>query len=100
MDDKIDYVWSENGLGFVALCHGQCIGEITFVRVGLDKLIIDHTGISDDYVNRDVGMQLMRCVATVARAQHRKIITLCPLARAMCCRNPEFDDVRLICAQR
>lgn len=93
---KIKFISFSNGLGFYANCNGHEIGEITFVRVGIDKLIIDHTIIDDKYRDTGVGLNLVRCVCNMARQQHRKIISLCPFARSIFVKYPEFDDVLLI----
>lgn len=95
----VKYDLASDGLGFVARCDGRNIGEITFVRVGIDKLIIDHTGVDEAWQNNQIGLNLVRQVCDLARTQHRKIIPLCPFARAMFCRYSEFDDVRLMSAR-
>ena len=95
-DDKITYDIFPDGLGFWANCDGNHVGEITFVRVGGDKMIIDYTAVAEKYRNGSVGLNLVRCVAALARTQHRKVITLCPFATEMFSRYPEFDDVRLL----
>lgn len=96
MEDNIQYFASEAGNGFDALYNGQKIGEITFVRVGIDRLIIDYTGVAPEFRNQHVGLNLVRNVANMARIQHRHVITLCPFARAMFNKYPEFDDIRLM----
>ncbi len=96
MADDITYDIFPNGLGFYANCDGQHVGEITFVRVGIDKLIIDHTDVSENYRNENIGINLVRHVVDLARNQNRKIITMCPFAKAMFSRYPEFDDVRFL----
>ena len=96
MSDDIQYILSENGSGFYAVYHGQIIGQVTYVRIGLDKLIIDSTTMDTPYRGNNIGLSLVRHVADLARAQHRRIITICPFARAMFNRFPEFDDIRLM----
>lgn len=96
MQEDIQYFMSETRDGFEAVVSGRKVGEITFVRVGADKLIIDYTGVSPEYRNRHIGLTLVRNVANMARTQHRHIIALCPFARAMFNRFPEFDDIRLM----
>jgi predicted GNAT family acetyltransferase len=96
MSSEIKYFLSATKDGFDAMYHGRKVGEITYVRVGTDKMIIDYTSVHPDFRNRRVGLTLIRNVANLARAQHRYVITLCPFARAMFNRFPEFDDIRLM----
>lgn len=96
MANDVQYFLSQSGDGFDAIYHGTKVGEITFVRVGSDKLIIDYTGVDPKFRHRHIGLSLVRTVADMARTQHRHVITLCPFARAMFNRFSEFDDIRLI----
>lgn len=95
-DKEITYDIFPNGQGFYANCDGHHVGEITFVRIGSDKIIIDHTDVSEQYRNEKIGLNLVRCAADLARSQKRKVITMCPFASAMFSRYPEFDDVRFL----
>lgn len=96
MAEVVQYFLSETRDGFEALVAGVKIGEITFVRVGADKLIIDYTDVAPEYRHQNIGLTLVRNVANMARAQHRHVIALCPFARAMFNRFSEFDDIRLM----
>ena len=94
--DKIEYEQLPNGCGFCAKYHGENIGEITFVKIGIDKLMIDHTFIENDYQKSAVAFNLVTRVVNLARTQHRKILTICPSAQNVFMGHPEFDDVRLM----
>ncbi len=96
MTHNIKYFPSADGAGFDAVCNGKIIGQVTFVRIGMDKLIIDYTGVDSPYRGQNIGLTLVRRVADMARSQHRRVITICPFARAMFNRFPEFDDIRLM----
>ena len=96
MEQEIQYFESIQHNGFDAIYHGKKIGEITFVRVGVDKLIIDYTAVEPEFRNKNIGLTLVRNVADMARNQRRHVIALCPFARAMFNRYSEFDDIRLI----
>jgi predicted GNAT family acetyltransferase len=96
MLNDIQYLPSEDGTGIDAILRGQIIGQVTYVRIGMDKLIIDYTGVAVPYRGKSIGLNLIRHVAELARLQHRRIITICPFARAMFNRYPEFDDIRLM----
>lgn len=95
----IKYILFSDGQGVAAHCDGRKIGEITFVRAGGNNLIIDYTAVDSEYRNADVGLGLVAHVVDIARAQHKKIVALCPFAMEMFRRHPEFDDVRLVRAQ-
>ena len=94
--DKIEYEILPDGSGFCAKCDGKNIGEITFVKIGIDKLMIDHTTIDDNYPKSSIEFDLVSRVVDLARTQHRKILTICPSAQYVFTGHPEFDDVRLI----
>lgn len=95
MPDKIIYTPFPNGNGFFAYCDGHPIGKITFVRTGPNTVIIDHTEVDDNYRHSDVELNLVRMVCQIAREQHRTVLPICPIARSMFSRYPEFDDVRM-----
>lgn len=92
----VKYILFDDGQGFYAHCDGHAVGEITFVRTGGDKMIIDHTEVAESYRGAHVGLGLVSAVVDMARAQKRKVIALCPFAAAMFNRHPEFADVRLL----
>ena len=95
MPTDIEFQEIKNGRGFCAMHNGQKIGEINTLYVGNDRLIIESTTVNTtEYDMMDVCLYLVRCVANFARAQHRKIITMCPRAQSVFNRYPEFDDLR------
>lgn len=95
-DINVSYDIFPDEQGFYANCDGHHVGEITFVRVGGNKIIIDHTGVSEKYRNEKIGLNLVRCAADFARKKKCKVITMCPFAKAMFSRYSEFDDVRFL----
>lgn len=94
--EKIEYEILPDGCGFCAKYNGQNVGEITFVKIGIDKLMIDHTFIENISQKTQIEFNLVKYVVDLARAQHRKILTICPSAQNVFMGHPEFDDVRLI----
>ncbi|WP_108484209.1 GNAT family N-acetyltransferase [Oceaniglobus ichthyenteri] len=67
--------------------------EMTYSRVGASMIIIDHTGVPDALRGRGVGQALVRRGVEDARAEGRKIVPLCPFAKAQIARHPEWQDV-------
>lgn len=96
MTNEIQYILSEQHNGMHAIHNDKKIGEITYIRVGIDKLIIDYTNVEPEYRHQHIGLTLVRNVADMARNQKRRVITLCPFARAMFNKYSEFDDIRLM----
>ena len=96
MTEKIQYIVSDEKNALIAVLGDKKIGEITFVRIGTDKLIIDYTSVDPEFRNRHIGLSLVRNIANMARSQKRHVIIMCPFARAMFNRYSEFDDIRLM----
>ncbi len=67
--------------------------EMTYSRAGASTIIIDHTGVPDALRGRGVGQALVRRGVEDARAEGRKIVPLCPFAKAQIARHPEWQDV-------
>ena len=93
---NVEYILFDDGQGFYAHCDGHTVGEITFVRTGGNKMIIDHTEVKEPYRGAHVGLGLVAAAVDMPRTQKRKVIALCPFAAAMFNRHPEFGDVRLM----
>ncbi|MGD9915010.1 MAG: GNAT family N-acetyltransferase [Rhizobiaceae bacterium] len=67
--------------------------EMTFSKVGLHQIIIDHTGVPDAFRGQGIGVKLVQRAVEDARAAGKKIIPLCPFAAAQFRRHPEWADV-------
>ena len=67
--------------------------EMTYSRAGASTIIIDHTGVPDALRGRGVGQALVRRGVEDARVEGRKIVPLCPFAKAQIARHPEWQDV-------
>ncbi|MCR4918011.1 MAG: N-acetyltransferase [Alphaproteobacteria bacterium] len=92
----IEFWELNNGHGFAARYRGKQIGEINIFYVGNDRLVIESTFVNEEYKNTNVCVDLVQRVVAFARAKHRKIISMCPMAQSVFNGHPEFDDVRLI----
>jgi uncharacterized protein len=73
----------------------HAIAEITFVPTGEDKMIIDHTYVSEILKGQGVGNQLVNKVVEFARQENKKIIPLCPFAKRVMTKTDEYKDVLL-----
>lgn len=67
--------------------------ELTYSRLGESSIIIDHTGVPDALRGRGAGQQLVERAVMDARVEGRKIVPLCPFAKAQIRRHSEWQDV-------
>ena len=69
------------------------LAEMTYTMAAANKMIIDHTEVSDELRGKNVGYQLVHTAVEYARANNIKIIPLCPFARSVFNKKSEFGDV-------
>lgn len=69
------------------------VAAMTYSRAGERLIIIDHTEVPDAMRGRSVGQAMVRRAVEDARAEGRKIVPLCPFAKAQIARHVEWQDV-------
>ena len=67
--------------------------QMTFTRIGVRQIIIDHTEVPEAFRGQGAGMRLVARAVEDARAAGKTIIPLCPFAAAQFRRHPEWKDV-------
>lgn len=67
--------------------------EMTYSKAGAKMIIIDHTGVPDDYRGQGVGLALVTRAVEEARARGITITPLCPFAAAQFRRHEDWQDV-------
>lgn len=67
--------------------------ELTYSRAGEGIIIIDHTGVPKKLGGRGVGKALVQRAVEDARSEGRKIVPLCPYAKAQIEKHKEWQDV-------
>lgn len=71
----------------------EILAEMVYTMAAPDKMIIEHTEVSEELKGQNVGLQLVKTAVEFARANSIKIIPLCPFANSVFKRKPEFADV-------
>ena len=79
---------------FVIDGDGARLATMTYTAAGDDLVIIDHTEVSDALRGTGAGKALVAAVVEWARSEHKGILPLCPFAKSVFDRTPEFSDVR------
>ncbi|MBL7717661.1 MAG: N-acetyltransferase [Flavipsychrobacter sp.] len=73
--------------------NGEQLAEMTYVWVGEDKFIIDHTEVDERLKGQGVGLKLVKAAVEMARERKVGIIPLCPFAKSVFDKKEEFRDV-------
>ena len=76
--ENITFQIGDNGCRIYAICDGKKIGNVFFVRVGSDKIMISEAEIDPDYKAQDIELYLVQEIINIAREQHRKVVSICP----------------------
>ncbi|MDQ8142674.1 MULTISPECIES: GNAT family N-acetyltransferase [Chryseobacterium] len=78
---------------FEALIDGNKAGLMTYTWAGEDRFIIDHTEVEEAYNGKGVGKEMLIKAVEFARENGKKIIPLCPFAKATFQKNEDLRDV-------
>ena len=84
---------SESKGRFVALDGNEELGEMTYSIAEGELIILDHTGVNDGHEGKGIGKALFEEMVKQTRGDGRKVMPLCPFARAMFEKNPDTHDV-------
>ena len=82
----------KNGFFYIDV-NGNHEDMMTFVFAGRDKIIIDHTEVKPGNEGKGFGKKMVVKAVEYARANNIKIIPLCPFAKSVFDKTPEFKDV-------
>jgi uncharacterized protein len=80
------------GLFYVG-SDGNILAELVYTMPSPAKMIIEHTEVSDELRGQNVGYELVHTAVEYARKHNIKIIPLCPFAKSVFDKKPEFHDV-------
>ena len=69
------------------------LAKMTFVPTGEHRIIVDHTYVSDELSGQGIGRQLLSELVDWARKENKKIIPLCPYAKAQMQKSSDYHDM-------
>ncbi len=90
---EIQHLSTESKGEFFIEKDGKRIAEMTYSKAGETMIIIDHTEVSDAGRGEGFGKKLVKTGVEFARENDLKIMPLCPFAKAIIQKTPEFQDV-------
>lgn len=94
--NDISFQIDETECKIYAICNGAKIGNLFFTKINNDKIMISEAEIDPSYKNQEIELYLVQEIIKIARANNRKIISICPYISDIFIKHPEFDDVRLL----
>ena len=83
----------DNKGAFYIEVEGKQEALMTFVFAGEDKIIIDHTEVNPGNEGKGFGKKMLLKAVEFAREKGIKIVPLCPFAKSVFDKTPEFRDV-------
>lgn len=72
---------------------GKQEAKMTFVFAGDNKIIIDHTEVNPGNEGKGFGKKMVTRAVEWARENDTTIVPLCPFAKSVFDKTPEFRDV-------
>jgi predicted GNAT family acetyltransferase len=93
MNETVNIEFNKKNGNFNITTEGRKVALMTFVFAGPDKIIIDHTEVSPVFKGKGLGQKLVAKAVEVAREKKWKIIPLCPFAKKVFDKTPEYSDV-------
>ena len=88
----IEHAKSGHKGAFVWTQDGKRLAEMTYTVAG-SKVIMHHTTVDDVLRGKGVGAQLVRAAVEWARKENVKLLPLCPFAKSVFDKTPEYGDV-------
>ena len=93
MDEEVQLELTEKNGFFHIDIDGKTEAKMTFVFAGPDKIIIDHTEVNEGNNGKGFGKKMVAKAVEFARKKSIKIIPLCPFAKKVFDKTPEFRYV-------
>lgn len=73
--------------------ENEIAAEMVYSMRSDNEMIIEHTEVSDALRGKNIGYELVHAGVEYARHHGIKIIPVCPFARSVFQKKPDFNDV-------
>jgi predicted GNAT family acetyltransferase len=80
------------GMFFIA-DDGEIVAEIVYATTGNNTIIIEHTEVDASLRGQNIGYELVHKTVEHARMHGLKVSPVCPFAKAVFDKKPDFQDV-------
>lgn len=90
---EIKHQETENKGAFYIEQEGEKLAEMTYSKAGTNRIIIDHTEVSDKLKGQGAGKAMVMKAVDYAREKNLQVLPLCPFAKAVFDKNKEIQDL-------
>lgn len=92
--EKIQFDQDGSKGRYFILNNGKTAAELTTSIADSKLWIIDHTAVDDQFRNSGYGLRLVEHVVNEAIEKGAQILPLCPFARSVFDKRPDWNSVR------
>ncbi len=93
MNEVVNIDFNEKNGFFYIVVNDKIEAKMTFVFAGKEKIIIDHTEVNPGNNGKGFGKKMVEKAVVFARENNIKIIPLCPFAKSVFDKTPEYQNV-------
>ena len=93
MNEEVQWEINDKNGFFHIDINDKTESKMTFVFAGSHKIIIDHTEVNEGNNGKGFGKKMVAKAVEFAREKDIKIIPLCPFAKKVFDKTPEYSDV-------
>lgn len=90
---EIKHQETESKGAFYIEQEGEKLAEMTYSKAGTNRIIIDHTEVSDKLRGQGAGKAMVMKAVDYAREKNLQVLPLCPFAKAVFNKNKEIQDL-------
>jgi predicted GNAT family acetyltransferase len=90
--DHISHERSGHRGAFFIERDGERLAQMSYTVAG-SRVIIDHTDVDDRLRGTGTGQKLVQAAVEWARKENARLMPLCPFARSVFDKTPEYSDV-------
>lgn len=90
---EIKHQETESKGAFYIEQEGEKLAEMTYSKAGTNRIIIDHTEVSDKLRGQGAGKAMVMKAVDYAREKNLQVLPLCPFAKAVFDKNKEIQDL-------
>lgn len=72
---------------------GDIVAELVYAKGDDNVIVIEHTEVDEELQGKNIGYELVHKTVDHARSHGLKISPVCPFAKAVFDKKPDFNDV-------